>query len=60
MAKAALKIDRRYADLDFLKDNLWGDRLLADAKPLLELPAVQNVLKQDEDTPNLQSPESGS
>jgi len=60
MAQAALKIDRRYADLDFLKDNLWGDRLLADAKPLLELPAVQNVLKQDEDSPNLQSSESGS
>ena len=28
MGVSALRIDSRYADLNFLKENLWGERLL--------------------------------
>ncbi len=44
LGENALRIDQRYADLDFLKENLWGDRLLADAKQFLELPRIQAAL----------------
>lgn len=41
---AALEIDNRYADLDFLQENLWGDRLLADTRMFLNLPPIQETL----------------
>ena len=44
MGEAALRIDQRYANLDFLKENLWGERLLSDAKRFLELPRIQAAL----------------
>ncbi len=47
MGQAALRIDDRYADVDFLKQNLWGDRLLSDTKKFLELPSIQAALQQD-------------
>ena len=43
MAQAALRLDKRYADVAFLKENLWGDRLIADAQKLLSHPSVQAV-----------------
>lgn len=46
MGETALRIDDRYADIDFLKENLWGDRLLADTKKFLELPRIQAALQQ--------------
>lgn len=46
MGETAIRIDDRYADLEFLKENLWGDRLLADAKKFLELPRIQATLQQ--------------
>ncbi|MGA0200580.1 MAG: cytochrome c biogenesis factor, partial [Prochlorotrichaceae cyanobacterium] len=40
-AEAALRLDGRYGDLDFLADQLWGERILKDAAPLLAQPRVQ-------------------
>ncbi len=48
MGEAALRIDQRYGDLDFLKQNLWGERLLSDTKKFLELPRIQAALQQRE------------
>jgi hypothetical protein len=36
MAKKALALDNKFSDLNYLKKNLWGDRLLGDASKLLE------------------------
>ncbi|MFQ4141201.1 tetratricopeptide repeat protein [Chlorogloeopsis sp. ULAP02] len=43
-AKQALTIDKQYADLAFLKKNLWSDRLLADTKKLLATPEIKMFL----------------
>jgi len=48
MGEAALRIDDRYGDLDFLKQNLWGQRLLGDTKKFLESPRIQATLQQRE------------
>lgn len=53
--EAALRIDQRYASLNFLKENLWGDRLLSDTKKFLELPRIQAALQQRENS--LSAPE---
>lgn len=45
MGEAALRIDSRYGDLDFLKQNLWGDRLLADTMKFLAHPRIQAALQ---------------
>ncbi|HEY9828624.1 MAG TPA: tetratricopeptide repeat protein [Stenomitos sp.] len=44
LAAAALSTDRRYGDVAFLKDNLWGDRLIADTKLVLATPKVRETL----------------
>ncbi len=44
LGEAALDIDSRYADLGFLKENLWGDRLLKDTEVFLETPQMQAIL----------------
>ncbi len=44
MGEAAIRIDPRYANLEFLKENLWGNRLLSDTKQFLELPSIQAAL----------------
>jgi len=36
LGKHALSIDKRYGDIEFLKENLWGDRLLEDTKKFLQ------------------------
>jgi len=36
LAQEAIGTDERYADLKYLKENLWGDRLLKDAKVLID------------------------
>lgn len=43
MAEAALRLDNSFADLEFLKKNLWGDRLRADAQKLLETPRIRAI-----------------
>ena len=45
-ATAALERDSRYADIDFLEENLWGDRLLAATRVFFETPALQELLPQ--------------
>lgn len=56
LGERALRIDGRYGDLDFLKENLWGQRLLGDTKKFLEVPRIQAALQQRESpsTPNRQ------
>lgn len=49
MGQAAIRIDERYANVDFLKENLWGARLLSDTKKFLELPGIQAALQQREE-----------
>lgn len=46
MGEAALRIDTRYADIDFLQDNLWGDRLLSEARKFFALPKIRETLAQ--------------
>jgi tetratricopeptide (TPR) repeat protein len=46
LAATALATDRRYGDVSFLKDNLWGDRLIADTKIILATPKVRDTLAQ--------------
>jgi len=36
----ALKIDNSYGDLEFLKENLWGDKLLTDTTKFFENSAI--------------------
>ncbi|MEM8638542.1 MAG: tetratricopeptide repeat protein [Cyanobacteria bacterium P01_G01_bin.54] len=44
IAQRALRIDPNYADLDFLKLNLWGERLLQDTTQFFGLPQMQEFL----------------
>ncbi|EKV00689.1 tetratricopeptide repeat protein [Leptolyngbya sp. PCC 7375] len=43
-ATAALERDSRYADLAFLEENLWGDRLLSATEAMFGTPGIQEVL----------------
>lgn len=43
-ATAALERDSRYADLAFLEENLWGDRLLNATEAMFGAPGIQEVL----------------
>ncbi len=40
----ALKLDPRYGSLKYLKENLWGSRLLQDAQTFLQLPQIQAAI----------------
>ncbi|NES68298.1 MAG: cytochrome c biogenesis factor, partial [Okeania sp. SIO2D1] len=51
MGEEALRLDSRYADIDYLDKNLWGERLLEDAKRFLATPRIQETLAQIEDLP---------
>ncbi|MEM1251086.1 MAG: tetratricopeptide repeat protein [Cyanobacteria bacterium P01_H01_bin.21] len=43
-ATAALERDSRYADLAFLEENLWGNRLLNATEAMFDTPGLQEVL----------------
>ena len=43
-ATAALERDSRYADLEFLAENLWGNRLLSATETMFGTPGLQEVL----------------
>jgi tetratricopeptide (TPR) repeat protein len=43
-AQDALNADNRYSDVDFLIENLWGDRLIKDTQTLLNTPMIQSTL----------------
>jgi hypothetical protein len=51
MGEAALKLDKRYATVEYLKENLWGDRLIADTQKLLATPEMKAALDKIQDTP---------
>ena len=51
MGESALQSDDRYADIEFLKENLWGDRLLKDTQKLLETPRIRSTLAQTQSQP---------
>lgn len=44
MGETAIKIDNRYSEIKFLRDNLWGDRLIADTQKFLELPRIRAAI----------------
>ncbi|TVQ53190.1 MAG: tetratricopeptide repeat protein [Spirulina sp. DLM2.Bin59] len=44
LGKMALSLDPAYGDLDFLRLNLWGDRLMEDAIQFLAVPAIRAQL----------------
>ena len=45
-AIAALERDPRYADIEFLKDNLWGEQLIADTERFFSTPPLRALLVQ--------------
>lgn len=46
LGEEALALDRKYAELDFLEENLWGERLLADAAQFLATPRIQALVSR--------------
>ncbi|KOR36466.1 cytochrome c biogenesis factor [Planktothricoides sp. SR001] len=48
IAEKALRLDARYGQIEFLRENLWGDRLLEDTKKFLQTPRMQATLAQIE------------
>lgn len=51
IGEKALRTDGRYAQLDFLKQNLWGQRLLLDTEQFLQLPQIQATLERNRNLP---------
>jgi tetratricopeptide (TPR) repeat protein len=51
LGEAAIRIDSRYADLDFLKENLWGERLLTETQKFLANPKIQASIAQSQASP---------
>ena len=51
LGELAIQTDSRYSDLKYLKENLWGDRLLADTKKFLETPRIKATIAQSQDRP---------
>lgn len=51
LGELAIQTDSRYSDLKFLKENLWGDRLLADTKKFLEIPRIKATIAQSQVRP---------
>ncbi|PZO22964.1 MAG: cytochrome c biogenesis factor [Leptolyngbya foveolarum] len=45
-AIVALERDPSYADIDFLKDNLWGEKLITATKQFFSTPELQELLVQ--------------
>jgi tetratricopeptide (TPR) repeat protein len=46
LGEAAIRLDNRYADVKFLKENLWGDKLIEDTQKFLEQPRIKLALTQ--------------
>ena len=44
MGESAIRIDSRYGNLKFLKENLWGEKLLIDTQKFLAVPQIQAAL----------------
>ncbi|MFN3926509.1 MAG: tetratricopeptide repeat protein [Pseudanabaenaceae cyanobacterium] len=46
LAEEAMKIDPRYGQIPHLVENLWGERLIADTRPLLAVPSVKKLIEE--------------
>ncbi len=46
MAQVALGLDKNWADVEVLQQNLWGTRLVDEARKLLASPSIQAFVKQ--------------
>jgi tetratricopeptide (TPR) repeat protein/S1-C subfamily serine protease len=46
LAKASLLIEQRLVEPEFLRKNLWGEKLIADTRKLLSTPALQTYLQE--------------
>jgi tetratricopeptide (TPR) repeat protein len=44
LGKEALNADPRYGKIEFLKENLWGDKLLKDARTVLTNPVLKEIV----------------
>jgi len=51
LGKAALAIDNRYGDIQFLKENLWGERLIEDTQEFLNTPEMQEIVSNYQKQP---------
>lgn len=49
LGERAIQLDGRYADLEFLKENLWGEQLLTATRAFLDTPRMQAVIAQVEE-----------
>ena len=54
LGEAAIRLDSRYSDLKFLKDNLWGEKLLAATQKFLSVPRIQAMIAQAQSAPSAQ------
>ena len=43
-AEKAILLDNRYANIQYLKDNLWGDKLLNDTRRLIQTPRIRDFI----------------
>jgi len=48
LGEEAMKIDPRYGRVSHLIENLWGERLIADSKPVLEHPRIKKLIEESE------------
>nr|WP_317264190.1 tetratricopeptide repeat protein [Arthrospira sp. SH-MAG29] len=46
LGEQALQLDSRYAELEFLRENLWGDRLRSDAQTFLSTPRMRQTISR--------------
>ncbi len=56
LGEAAIRLDSRYGDLKFLKENLWGEKLLAATQKFLSVPRIQATIIQAQAAPPTPSP----
>ncbi len=61
MGKAALELDNRYADIQFLIENLWGEQLIEDTRQFLRNPQIQEIVSNlEQSTPEeMPAPDEG-
>jgi tetratricopeptide (TPR) repeat protein len=43
-AETALKLDKRYGKIEFLKENGWGDKLIKDSQEFLNNPKIKVLI----------------
>ncbi len=47
LGKQALELDDSYGDLEFLEENLWGEKLLNDTVKFFQHPAIKGMVKTE-------------